>query len=233
MAWKVVPKAGHTSLELFDVGATIENAEIVEERGGVVTVRLPFFMDLAVALNAEMPVIRTTIQSPKRTERYVREMTYRRMLYSGSSPFRQIIDDEVNRSMSLRRVMGVDELAEKVASQTDEKVHRIKALIRKMVESAQLVIKDGKVYPGVKHPDIMVRREEPVMEFQPGKHPVKMMIFKYIYDVGRRRYEEIEGKLKRIKWIKRDSTLQRYLDEMVRDGCLRKVGDEYEALKEP
>ncbi|RLG58277.1 MAG: hypothetical protein DRN95_04555 [Candidatus Hydrothermarchaeota archaeon] len=228
MPWKVVPKPGVSVLELFDIGATRDNADLVHEVNGVVDLRLDFNRHLAEALRARMPTIRMDVETPRGGRRFARELGRRkRMLYSGSSPFRQIIDEEIRRAESLNRVYGFEELADKVAKETNEKPARIKKLMRRMHAALQIIIKDGKVYPGVKHPDIAVKREYEIIEFKPGQHPVKAAILDYVDMGGVRTYNEIEKRMMGIKWIKRPKTLQRYLKEMVeKDKTLVKLGGE-------
>lgn len=234
MGWEVRPKPGVTPLELFDIGASRDNADLVLVKGGIEITRVDYDPYTAMILNAKMPTIDERLETPRGGGRITRELSFKRMLYAGSSPFRQIIDDELRRHESLRKLLTMKELAGIVANQTDEKVSRIMKLLKRMNDAGQILLKKGRVYLGPRHPDIAVRRDYPVTEFVPGKHPVKLYIWKYVDEGGTRSITDIENRLKRIKWIKRRKTLEFYLKEMVRDGYLRKIGEtDYEAVVSP
>lgn len=222
--WAVVPKEGYDEIALAELGVSSKTAYVIRYKNGVIVDRLPATRENIEKLKPRMPKVELQIGDPDRMKRYVEDFSYKKMLYSGSSPFRQIIIDVVEDYERRKKYISVDELADKVAKDTDERVSRIRKLIIKMNKAGQLVIRDGNVFVGVRHLDIGVRRITKLIEYVAGVHPVKRYIHMMVDDYGRRSYKDIEDRLMSIGWIKRRETLYRYLQEMINEGCLRKIG---------
>ena len=224
MRWHVEPRPGVSPVELNDRGISSETAMLVGYKGNVPVITLPATRDLIEYFNAEVPKVNITIRSPKFARVFTKRLLPKRMLYSGSSPFRQIIMDEVDNYERRKKYINVYELADKVAKDTDENPRRLEQLIYKMNRAGQLVIRDGNVFAGIRHPELGVRREYPLVEFKQGVHPTKNYIYKYVENVGMRSYKEIEKRMFATGWIKRRTTLISYLKELIDEGCLKKIG---------
>ena len=222
--WVVITKEGYDEIALAELGISSKTAYVAEYKNSVIVNRLPATNENIEKLKPRMPKLELQIGSPDGVKRYVEDFNYKRMLYTGSSPFRQIIIDVVEDYEKRKKYISIDELADKVAKDTDEKVSRIAKLIIKMNKAGQLVIRDGNVFVGVRHPDIGVKKVSKLIEYVSGVHPVKRYIYVMIEDYGRRSYKDIEDRLMNIGWIKRRETLYRYLQEMINEGCLRKIG---------
>ena len=228
MGWKVVVKEGTDLVEAMRYGLSSRNSELVYEKNGIPVLRLMNDKYLAEILNARMPKVKEIIRTPKAARVVTRDFSRGRKLYAGSSPFRQLIIDEVESYERRKKYISVDELADIIAKETDEKTDIIKNLIIKMNRAGQLIIRDGNVFVGIRHPELGVKRAFEVHEHKSGVHPVKGYIYKYVDkyvdNYGIRTYKQIEKEMMDIMWIKRRSTLISYLKEMVKEGCLRKIG---------
>jgi len=238
---QAIPNLSSSPLEVADVGMDEENTELWEKRYGKKW-RLIGGFDRALAedLGANIPSVREQIKTPGKSIVYTkRGMPSKRMLYSGSSPIRQIIEDEVRRYYDeLKRNITVDELARVVADECNEKQYRIKKLIEHMHDASEifLSISRGKKYVIPGHPKMSAERKLAIVEWHEGLHPVKLGIYELLSNPDRHNlnsptsYKELEKKLMDFGWIKRPKTLKAYLKEMVRDGEIVKIGSEhYEA----
>lgn len=222
--WRVRVKEGYDLVEASQNGLNRRNSELVYEKNGIPELRVMNDSYLAYNLNAKMPKMKVYSYS-RRAGVITRDFSYVRKLYAGSSPFRQLIIDEVEDYERRKKYISADKLADIIAKETDEKEERIMNLILRMNKAGQLVIRNGNVFVGIRHPELGVKKLYEVQyEHKSGIHPVKGYIYKYVSNYGIRTYMQIEEEMLRISWIKDVDVLKRYLKEMVREGCLRRIG---------
>lgn len=232
--WRVEPADGYSPLDLLDRGPNEINARLVKYKYGIKYIDIPYDSYLARAVNAEMPTIRVEIKTPKKRVARVEELQPKRWLYSGSSPYRQLVIEYLLRMENANKLVTLNEVASYIARECKENEKAVRKLIRKMHDAGQVYFKGGHIFAS-HHSALLPKRERQVMEFVLGINPV----MKYIYDFIESRggitdYRSIRDRMFAIKWIRKERVLQSYLRRMIKNGYIRQVGDNmYECVRPP
>lgn len=229
-----VPKRGYSPLEVAEDGYNSFNSRIVTVEDGVTVRERSFDRRDAEYNDVIIHTIEIAVMTPKGTTvRKLGQQSRGFKLYSGSSPFRQIIDDKVRERRAKRKVINEQEIAEEVSRDTGEKLSRIVTLMNKMRVHGQLSEVHDAKGKRVSRPETSVRRGREVTDYTVGTHPVKSHIFEYVEKRSEATYRDIERYMCHgIDWTNPKS-LKRYLREMVRDGNLDIEGNLYKPSHKP